>query len=73
MHYVYVLQRGENDYYIGYSTDLVRRVKQHAKEHPGYTLSYYEAYKNAVLARRRERLLKHYGSAWRGLKKRMAA
>lgn len=36
-------------------------------------LVYYEAYNSEKLARTHERRLKYYGSAWRGLKRRISA
>lgn len=74
MYYVYVLQsqRGKN-LYIGYTGDLKRRMKEHKKDLPDFVLIYYEAYNNEESARCREYKLKHYGSAWRSLKKRTTA
>lgn len=70
MHYVYVLQDRGANFYIGYTADLKRRALEHAKN--GYSLKYYEAFQTPKAARARERLLKHYGSAWRALRKRIA-
>jgi len=72
MYYAYVLQRKNNEYYIGYSNDLRRRFKEHVANEP-CKLLYYEAYNSEKRARQRERQLKHYGSAWRALKKRLTA
>ncbi len=72
MHYVYVLKRKNNEFYIGFTNDLVRRINEHKKEFP-CTLLYYEAYRSEKEAKDRERRLKYYGSAWRGLKKRIIA
>ncbi len=71
MYYLYVLQKN-NKFYIGYTGDLKRRIKQHQREGE-VILIYYEAYKLEKLARDRERKLKYYGSAWRGLRKRIIA
>ena len=71
MYYVYVLKI-DGEFYIGYTEDLRRRVKQHNCE--GVTeLIYYEAYLSKKSAMTREKKLKHYGSAWRALKKRIIA
>ena len=71
MYYVYVLQRKKRkEWYIGYTEDLKRRVKEHSIEYP-CELVYYEAYSEERLARERERKLKSYGSAWRALKGRI--
>ena len=78
MFYTYVLY-SEKDHglYIGYSSDMKRRMKQHAD---GETLStahrrplmlaYYEAYVYRIDAETRERFLKS-GSGRRFLKKQM--
>jgi len=73
MYYVYVLENRYGEYYIGYTDDVERRLKQHQREDNSYTLIYYEAYRYQELARDRERRLKYYGSAWRGLKRRISA
>lgn len=71
MYYVYVLRK-LNKFYIGYTEDLKRRLKQHMSV--GSTvLIYYESYLLKKSATRREKKLKHYGSAWRSLKKRITA
>ena len=72
MYYVYILKDNNNkrnSLYIGYTGNLEERIKQHksAKRE----LIYYEAYLSENDARRRERKLKLYGSAWRGLKQRL--
>lgn len=57
-------------FYTGYTNDLKRRVKQHQRKNK-IQLMYYEAYLSEKIAREREKKLKHYGSAWRALKKRI--
>ena len=73
MYYVYVLQNPKNgELYYGYSADLKRRFNEHQeRDHPGWRLVYYEAYRTEKDARKRERMLKHYGSARTLLKKRL--
>jgi len=71
MHYVYAIKRNR-EFYIGYTEDLRRRIKQHQKEGE-ISLIYYEAYLSEKLARERERKLKYHGSAWRALRKRINA
>ena len=74
MYYVYVLQNEGNEFYIGYTADLDKRVREHErKEDSTYELIYYEAYVYEYQARNREKRLKYYGSAWRGLKRRILA
>jgi len=72
MHCVYVLKRGDGkDWYIGYTSDLKRRVAEHKAKYP-CTLVYYESYLSSKLARLREQKLKQYGSAWRAVRSRIA-
>jgi putative endonuclease len=73
MYYVYVIKlKINNQFYIGYTKNLIQRIKQHQRKQ-NLILIYYEAYQIEKLARARERKLKYYGSAWRGLKKRLTA
>ncbi len=73
MYYVYILKwKRNNKFYIGYTNDLKRRIKEHQKE-DNFRMIYYEAYQSEKIARVRERKLKYYGSAWRALKKRITA
>lgn len=73
MVYVYIINwKRNNNFYIGYTDDLKRRIKQHQREGK-LELIYYESYQSEELARERERKLKYYGSAWRALKKRIIA
>lgn len=70
MYYVYVIRnKQENITYIGYTSDLQRRIKEHKHKKP--ELVYYEAYKNELDARERERKLKQRGQAVRFLKHRI--
>ncbi len=66
-HYVYILRLHNRDqYYVGYTSDLKRRIYEHQsggvrstrsiKEKP--ELIFYEAYRSKVDAVRRERYLK---------------
>lgn len=63
MFYVYVLQ-SKSGRYIGFMTDLKRRINEHNTGQSTYTkrdvweLLYYEAHTNETDARRRERYLK---------------
>ncbi|MEK7608901.1 MAG: GIY-YIG nuclease family protein [Patescibacteria group bacterium] len=72
MHYIYVLKRKHGDFYIGYTSDLKRRMAEHKREYL-CELVYYEAYLLQKAASTREYKLKLYGSAWRALKKRITA
>ncbi len=70
MYYVYVIQsRKDQRYYIGFTSDIVDRVKAHNAEKSRYTkayvpwdLIYYEAYEDESIARKREIKLKK--SSW---------
>jgi len=74
MWYVYILKltkHAKHSYYIGYTSDLKRRFTEHNEGSKKADLIYYEAYQTKAPARLREKRLKYYGSAWRGLKKRL--
>ena len=78
MYYVYVIfNSNRGSYYIGYTKDLEKRVKEHNTGQSGYTkhgkweLVYFEAYKSSSDARRRERMLKQRGQAKRWLLERI--
>jgi len=73
MYYVYILKLERNNkFYIGYTKNLIKRIKQHKFKNK-FQLVYYESYSVEKLARSREKKLKYYGSAWRPLKKRIIA
>ena len=65
--YVYLLKSLQTDkFYLGWTTDLKRRVAEHNSGKSYYTkfrgpwkLVYYEIYKNVNDAKKRERTLKH--------------
>ncbi len=68
MYYVYlIMRRGKT--YIGYTDDLIRRLKEHKVTKQ--ELIYYEAYRNELNARARERKLKQRGQTIRRLKERI--
>ncbi|MGB4966121.1 MAG: GIY-YIG nuclease family protein [Microgenomates group bacterium] len=78
MHYVYLLKDSGGKTYIGYSSDLKRRIKEHesgkvytTKRMVKPKLVYYEAYSTSDEAKIRERKLKQYGSSYQGLMKRL--
>lgn len=72
MYYVYCIQnfRGE-DFYYGYTDNLIRRMKEHKREDKNCELIYYEAYRAEIDARRREKKLKQYGQSRTHLKNRI--
>ena len=67
MYYVYVLKsRKDNKFYVGYTNNLERRVKQHRSARKGYYTSgkgpwdlvYYEVFEDKATAIRREKFYK---------------
>ncbi|MBI2890559.1 MAG: GIY-YIG nuclease family protein [Nitrospirae bacterium] len=79
MHYVYVLHSLHREWaYIGYTSDLPRRMKPHrdgkvpsTRAYLPVQLIYYEAYLSSEDARQREKGLKYFGRAYAQLKRRM--
>ena len=79
MYHVYILRsRKDHSFYIGYTTDIVRRIKEHNNGAVGYTkryrpwkLVYYETYTALKDARMREDSLKRYAKAFGQLKRRI--
>ena len=80
MYYVYVLESldDKKEHYIGYTSDLRRRVKEHnSEENKGYTrgrrwkLIYYEAYEDKSIAYKREQRLKKHSKIRQILYKRL--
>ena len=72
MYYVYILKHPTEDrIYIGFSTDLRSRMKDHESVHRDWKLAYYEAYASEADARERERRLKDYGNVKQLLRKRI--
>ena len=65
-YYVYILISLKNDsFYIGYTSDLIKRLKQHnngeslaTKPYRPYKLIFYEAFLNRTDAKNREKFLK---------------
>lgn len=78
MHYVYVLQNIESRFYIGYTRDLDKRIKDHnsgkgsqtTKKSKNWKLIYFEGYLNQNDAQNREKFLKG-GSGYKYLKKQL--
>jgi len=79
MFYVYVIKsKKDSSIYIGYTNDLVRRIKEHnagkseyTKNKYPYELIYYESYKSISDAKYREKNLKKFAQAYSQLKKRI--
>jgi putative endonuclease len=80
MYYVYFLASESTKWvYIGWTTDLQRRLAEHNAGESTYTkhrgpwkLIYYEAYLNREDAEEREKHLKHHANGIGILKKRIA-
>lgn len=70
-HFVYILQSADDRYYVGYTTDLDRRMREHqegsgAKFVRGFgfgKLLYHETYATKSEALRREAALKRWSRA----------
>lgn len=81
MFYVYLIKsKRDNNLYTGYTSDLVRRMKEHnnknsfsTRSRGPFELVYYEAYKAKEDARHREYNLKLRANALTGLKRRLLA
>ena len=80
MYYVYVLKslKFTDKIYVGYTSDLKKRVALHMAGSNNTTrnlrpleLVYYEAFKSKTDAHSREKQLKHYGNALGHLKRRI--
>jgi len=79
MFYVYILKsKKDGKLYVGYTNDLKRRTEEHnsgknisTKSRRPFELVYYEAYKSKDDAKRREDMLKLFGRALGGLKRRI--
>jgi len=81
MFFVYVLQnKKDKKLYIGFTSDLRRRIQEHnlgssksTKFRRPFQLIYYEAYKSERDAKKREEMLKLFGRALGGLKRRISS
>jgi putative endonuclease len=79
MYYVYLLKSKKTEWvYIGYTSDLRKRVEEHrsgksltTRRYLPIELVYYEAYRSATDAMKREKTLKKYGNVIGLLKKRI--
>ena len=79
MYYVYLLKLNntKKNFYIGFTNDLRRRIKEHILGNTKTTknrdpeLIYYEAFNNKYLALKREKGLKSSGSVYNSLLKRL--
>lgn len=78
MFYVYLLTDTTGKIYIGYTSNLERRISEHqagkvftTKKMDQPVLFYFEAYKSRDLATQREKQLKQFGSSYVGLLKRI--
>jgi putative endonuclease len=79
MHYLYILKSLKDyDLYIGYTRDIVKRLKTHNDGKVASTshrrplaIIYCEAYRTEAEAREREKQLKQFGKAYAQLKRRI--
>lgn len=80
MYYVYLLKNLKSaSIYYGFTSNLERRLEEHNSDQSPYTrgkgdweIIYYEAYKSKIDALFREKMLKHHGSTFGHLKKRIS-
>lgn len=77
MFYVYVIVNESGGFYIGFTTDLSRRVDDHnsgrnkSTSGRSWTLAYFEAFRSREEAAQRERQLKKHGQSKRWLMERI--
>lgn len=79
MYYVYLLRsRNKNTFYIGYTNNVERRIREHngglveyTKKYLPWDLVYYESFLALEDAKTREKSLKSFGNANRQLKMRI--
>jgi len=79
MYHVYLLRSQKNcSFYIGFTNNVERRLKEHNAGLVGYTkkfspwkLIYYESFLALDDAKRREKALKSFGKTYSGLKLRI--
>ena len=73
MHYVYLLVGDNGETYVGFTSNLKRRIEEHksgrsiATKHCKWQLAYYEAYASKQDAVKREQKLKQDGRSKRWL------
>ena len=79
MYYMYILRMNNNQIYIGFTKDLKARISLHqggkvyaTKKYLPIKLVYYECYLARNDAKLREARIKHYGSTYSQLKKRIS-
>lgn len=76
MYYVYILKSETREtHYIGWTINLVRRLKEHnsglsshTKKYLPWKLVYFEGYTDEADAKEREKQLKQFGKAYTQLK-----
>jgi len=79
MYHVYILRSIKNNsFYIGYTNNVERRLKDHNSGLVEYTnknmpweIVYYESFTSLLDAKKREKSLKYFGKAYSGLKLRI--
>ena len=79
MYHVYLLRsKKDKSFYIGYTSDLDKRLREHNLGLVGYTskykpwsLVYYEGYISLLDAQKREKTLKSFGKSYTNLKLRI--
>ena len=78
MYYVYVIKNKDNKLYIGYTSNLVQRLKEHnegksehTKKYLPWRYVYFEGYADQNEATDREKKLKQFGKVYSQIKLRI--
>ena len=80
MHYVYILKsiKYSDKLYIGYTNNIVKRLKEHnsgktfsTKRYMPWKVVYLEGYAHEDDAKYREKQIKHFGKVYKQLKRRI--
>jgi len=79
MHWVYIIKsKNHNQLYIGYTTDLTKRLREHnsgkslaTKKYRPWKTVYLEGYANENDAKDRETKIKQFGKVYSQLKRRI--
>ncbi|MDO8442679.1 MAG: GIY-YIG nuclease family protein [bacterium] len=80
MYYIYILKscKLSDKLYIGYTNNVVRRLKEHnlgeslhTNKYKPWKIIYLEGYANQDDAKERERQIKHFGKTYKQLKRKI--
>lgn len=78
MTYLYILRLANEQIYVGFTNNLKKRIEEHrsgtvftTKKYLPVKLVYYEAYLAWEDAKKREKMIKHFGSTYVHLRRRI--